>query len=198
MDTAGTVLAVAGGCRAVEAARDALPHPVHVAFVTVAHGRLEAPMDRIGCFVTTGLWPERCVAGTARGDFAGVNPREAWVASRRTVAGSLRCPCGIGEPCGRPVVAAFGQARPRGRRGIGLGPVGVAPAGGSLRVVLRADVAAPEAAVAPGTLRVTWHLPRLHAPEPRTGAPVQASVRRASGVARTGWSNVAAPVGAGG
>ena len=121
MDTAGTVLAVAGGCRAVEAARDALPHPVHVAFVTVAHGRLEAPMDRIGCFVTTGLWPERCVAGTARRDFAGVNPREAWVASCRTVAGSLRCPCGIGEPCGRPMVAAFGQARPRGQRGIGYG-----------------------------------------------------------------------------
>ena len=129
MDTAGTVLAVAGGCRAVEAARDALPHPVHVAVVTIAHGRLEAPMDRIGCFVATGLWPERCVAGTARLDFAGVDPREAWVASCRTVAGSLRCPCGIGEPCGRPVVAAFGQARPRGRRGIGLGPVGVVLAG---------------------------------------------------------------------
>ncbi|MXY56678.1 MAG: hypothetical protein F4Y41_09820 [Gammaproteobacteria bacterium] len=40
-------------------------------------------------------------------------------------------------------------------------------------VALRADVAAPEAAVAPGTLGVAWHLPRVvHAPEPRTGAPV--------------------------
>ena len=70
------------------------------------------------------------------------------------------------EPCGRPVVAAFGQARPRGRRGIGLWPVGVARAGGSPRFALCADVAAPEAAVAPGTLRVAWHLPRGHAPEP--------------------------------
>ena len=42
------------------------------------------------------------------------------MASCRTVAGSLRCPRGTGEPCGRPVVAAFGQARPRGRRGIGF------------------------------------------------------------------------------
>ena len=102
-----------------------------------------------------GLWPKRCVAGTARRDFAGVDPREAWVASCRTVAGSLRCPCGIGEPCGRPVVAAFGQARPRGQLGNRVGPVGVALAGGSLQVTLCADVAAPEAAVAPGTLRVT-------------------------------------------
>ena len=36
-----------------------------------------------------------------------------------------------------------------------VGPVGVALAGGSLQVTLCADVAAPEAAVAPGTLRVT-------------------------------------------
>ena len=36
-----------------------------------------------------------------------------------------------------------------------------------------------------------------HAPEPRTGAPVQASVRRASDAARTGRSNVAARGGAG-
>ena len=125
------------------------------------------------------------------------DPREAWMASCRTVAGLLRCPCGTGEPCGRPVVAAFGQARPRGRRGIGLGPVGVALAGGSLQGALCAGVAAPEAAVAPGTLRVTWHLPRLYAPEPRTGAPVQASVRRFSGETRTVRSKVAAPVGAG-
>ena len=126
------------------------------------------------------------------------SPREAWVASYRTVAGSLRCPCGTGEPCGRPVVACRRSARPRGQRGIGLWPVGVALAGGSLRFALCADVAAPEAAVAPGTLRVAWHLPRLHAPEPRTGAPVQTSVRCFSGETRTGRSNVAAPVGAGG
>ena len=74
LDAVGTALAVAGGCRAVEAARDALPHPVHVAFVMVAHGRLEAPMDRIGCLLATGFWPERCVAGTARLDFAGSEP----------------------------------------------------------------------------------------------------------------------------
>ena len=74
MDTAGTVLAVAGGCRAVEPRGMHLIHPVHVAFVTVAHGRLEAPMDRIGLLVAMGLWPKRCVAGTARLDFAGSEP----------------------------------------------------------------------------------------------------------------------------
>ena len=121
MDTAGTVLAVAGGCRAVEAARDASAHPVHAAFVTVAQGRLEAPMDRIGCLL---LWaccgPNSVLPGPPGSTSRARNPREAWVASCRTVAGSLRCPCGFGEPCGRPVVAAFGQARPRGRRGIGF------------------------------------------------------------------------------
>ena len=74
-------------------------------------------MDRIGCFAVTGSWPESCVAGTARVDFAGWHPREAWSASCRNVAGSLRCPCGTWGPCGRPVVAAFGQARPRGQGG---------------------------------------------------------------------------------
>ena len=107
-------------------------------------------MDRIGCFVTTGLWPERCVAGTARRDFAGVNPREAWVASCRTVAESLRCPCGIaGEPCGRPVVAAFGQARPRGRWGIGYGQSALRSSEGRSGSRSARIVAAPEAAVAP-------------------------------------------------
>ena len=142
-------------------------------------------MDRIGLLRRYGLVARTVCCRDRPARLRGRDPREAWVASCRTVAGSLRCPCGIGEPCGRPVGAAFGQARPRGRRGIGLGPVGVALAGGSLRVARCADIAAPEAAVAPGTLRVTWHLPRLHAPEPRTGAPVQASVRRFSGVART-------------
>ena len=73
-DTAGTVLAVAGWLSLRVAARDALPHPVHVAVVTAAHGRLEAPMDRIGCFVAMGLWPKRCVAGTVRLDFSGWEP----------------------------------------------------------------------------------------------------------------------------
>ena len=112
-------------------------------------------MDRIGCFVTTGFWPERCVAGTARLDFAGSEPAGGVGGLLPHCRRRAAWPWRAGEPCGRPVVAAFGQARPRGRRGIGLGPVGVALAGGSLRVARCADVAAPEATVAPDTLRVT-------------------------------------------
>ena len=68
-----------------------LPHPVHVAVVTVAHGRLESPMDRIGCFVAMGLWPKQYVAGTARLDFAGSEPAGGVGGLLcRTVAGSLR------------------------------------------------------------------------------------------------------------
>ena len=108
-------------------------------------------MDHIGVLAAMGSWPKRCVAGTARRDFAGSEPAGGVVGllphCRRIAA--------FGEPCGRPVVAAFGRARPRGQRGIGLRPVGVALAGGSLQVTLCTDVAAPEATVAPGTLRVT-------------------------------------------
>ena len=168
MDTAGTVLAVAGGCRAVEAARDASAHPVHAAFVTVAHGRLEAPMDRIGCFVAMGLWPKRCVAGTARLDFAGVTRgRRGWppaaLSQDRCVALAGR------EPCSRSVVAAFGQARPRGRRGIGLGPVGVALAG-SPRFTLarmsprRRPPSPPVRFVSHGTCRVFTRRSRVRVP----------------------------------
>ena len=129
MDSAGTVLAVAGGCRAVEAARDALPHPVRAAAVTPAHGRLGSPMDRIGCFVAMGLWPKRCVAGTARRDFAGWHPREACGLlphCRRIAAlplrdrGAVRSPLGGLPSVGRSPVAA-GELR--------LWPVGVALAG---------------------------------------------------------------------
>ena len=154
-------------------------------------------MDRIGCFVTTGLWPERCVAGTAGSTSrAGTRGRYGWppaaLSQDRCVAlaGSGGCAAPRGS-CLRSGTSPW----PAGNQ---VWPVGVALAGGSLRVARCAGVAAPEAAVAPVTLRVTWHLPRLHAPEPRTGAPVQASVRRASGETRTVRSNGAAPVGAGG
>ena len=85
-------------------------------------------------------------------DFAGWNPREAWVASRRTVAGSLRRPCRAGGAVRRPVVAAFGQARPRGWRG-SMASLRCACRGRPVRVC--ADVAAPGAAAAPATRRVT-------------------------------------------
>jgi len=196
LDAVGTALAVAGGCRAVEAARDALPHPVHAAFVTVAHGRLEAPMDRIGLLRRYGLLAQTgcCRDRPARLRGLGTRGRHGWppaaLSQDRSVALAGR------EPCGRPVVAAFGRARPRGQRRIGLGPVGVALAG-CPRFAPRADVAAPEAAVAP--VRFVSHALAAcgHAPGPRTGAPVQASVRGFSGVARTGRSNVAARGGAG-
>ena len=125
--------------------------------------------------LTTGLWPERCVAGTA---------------------GLLRGPCGPGG-CARPVVAAFGQARPRGRRGIGYGQPALRSPGDRPGSRLRG---CPRAGGrwCPRCASCHLHLPRLHAPEPRTGAPVLASVRRASGETRTVRSNGAAPVGAGG
>ena len=190
MDSAGTVLAVAGGCRAVEAARDTLPHPVHVAFVTVAHGRLEAPMERIGCLLLWACGPTVCCRDRpARLRGLGTRRRRGWPSAAllqdRCVRGAVRSPRG----------GCLRSARPRGQRGTGMASRRCAGRVSPVRAC--ADVAAPEAAVAPGTLRVTWHLPRLHAPEPRTGAPVQASVRRFSGAARTGGSNVAAPVGAG-
>ena len=197
MDTAGTVLAVAGSCRAVEPRGMPCRIPSMSRSSRNTHGRLEAPMDRIGCLLLWARGPNGVLPGPPGSTSRASNPREAWVASCRTVAGSLRLPLRDRGAVRSPRGSCLRSARPRGRRGIGLGPVGVALAGGSLRFALCADVAAPEAAVAPGTLRVAWHLPRLHAPEPRTGAPVQASVRRFSGVARTVRSNVAAPVGAG-
>ena len=107
-----------------------------------------------GASLTTGLWPERCVAGTAGSTSrAGTRGRHGWPHAALSQA---RCVALAGRGAvRRPVVAAFGQARPRGRRGIGLGPVGVALAGGSLRLARCAGVAAPEAVVAPDTLRVT-------------------------------------------
>ena len=192
MDSAGTVLAVAGGCRGVEAARDASAHPVHVAFVT-KHAWTPGSADgshRV--LAAMGLWPKRCVAGTARRDFAGVTRRRrgwppAALSQDRCVLGAVRSPRGSCLRSGTSPWPAGNRFRASRRCAGRVSPVRA-----------RADVVAPEAAVAPGTLRVTWHLPRLHAPEPRTGAPVQASVRRFSGVARTLRSNVAAPVGAGG
>ena len=153
-DAVGTAFAVAGGRRAVDAARDALPHPVHAAFVTVAHGRLEAPMDRIGLLAAMGLWPNGVLPGPPGSTFAGFDPREAWVASCRTVAGSPRCRALRG--CRR----AGGRRRPR-------------------------------------YASCHMHLPRCHAPEPRTGASVQASVRVPLMRTRTGRSDIAARRGAG-
>ncbi len=144
-------------------------------------------MDRIECFVTTGLWPERCVAGTAGSTSrAGTRGRYGWppaaLSQRRCVAlagrGAVR----------RPVVAAFGRARPRGRRGIRVWPASVALAGGvpvgALRGCLRGG-----GRWCPGTLRVTCTC-RVFTRRSRVRcAPVQASVRRASGETRTVRSN---------
>ena len=93
-DTAGTVLAV-GGCFAVSATADARRHPVHARGIAARDVDAEA----------RGLWPQRCDAGTVRQDFAD-GPPEAWAASLRAVAGSLRRPCGLRERRGRPLVAA--------------------------------------------------------------------------------------------
>ena len=139
-----------------------------------------------------GLWPKRCVAGTARLDFAGVTRgRRGWPPAALS---QDRCVLG---PYGRPVVAAFGQARPRGQRRIAFRASRrcacrrIAPARAS-RGCRRAG-----GRRRPRYASCHMHLPRLHAPEPRTGAPVLASVRRFSGVARTGRSNDAARGGAG-
>ena len=111
-----------------------LPHPVHAAFVTVAHGRLEAPMDRIGLLRRYGLWPKRCVAGTARRDFAGWHPQEVWLPPAALSQDRCVARCGPGGPCGRPVVACLRSAGPRWPGGKSrLRPVGVALAGGSPR-----------------------------------------------------------------
>ena len=169
MDTAGTVLAVAGGCRAVEAARDALPHPVHVAFVTIAHGRLEASMDRIGGFVTTGLWPERCVAGTARLDFAGSEPAGGVGGllphCRRIAALPLRDRGAVRSP--RSSLPSVGTSPwPNGESGMASRRC----AGRVSPVRACANVAAPEAASLPvrlvshGTCRVFTRRSRVRVP----------------------------------
>ena len=96
----------------------------------------------------------------------GRDPPEAWVASCRTVAGSLRCPCGTGEPCGRPVVAAFGRQVP-----VANGESGMASRRCASRV---SPVRALRGCLRAGGRRrpryasCHMHLPRLHAPEPRT------------------------------
>ena len=81
--------------------------------------------------VASSLWaggPNGVLPGPPGSTSRARNPREAWVASCRTVAGSLRCPCGPGA-VRSPRGSCLRSARPRGRRGIGLGPVGVALAG---------------------------------------------------------------------
>ena len=88
------------------------------------------------------------------------------------------------------------SARPPWQEGIDLGPVGVALAGCPRCRALRGCRRA-RGRRRPRYASCHMHLPRLHAPEPRTGTPVQASVRRFSDVARTVRSNVAARGGAG-
>ena len=145
-----------------------------------------------GCFVAMGLWPKRCATGTARLDFAGSEPAGGM--------GGLLPHCrriaAFRGPCGRPVVAAVGRHVPRGQEGIGLGPAGVALAG-CPRFARCADVAAPEAAVAPvrfvshGTCRVFTRRSRVRVPRFRRRCA--ASLMRT----RTGRPNVAARDGAG-
>ena len=148
-----------------------------------------------GASLTRGLWPQRCVAGTAGSTSrAGTRGRRgrppAALSQDRCVAR-----CGPGSRAVAPwwlpsvghVPVAGGDWASRRCARRGLFPVG------ALRGCRRAG----------GRRRPRYaschrHLPRLHAPEPRTGAPVLASVRRASGETRTARSNVAAPVGAGG
>ena len=72
------------------------------------------------------------------------------MASCRTAAGSLRSGSCAVAPWWLPSVGT--SPWPAGNQ---VWPVGVALAGGSLQVTLCADVAALEAAVAPGTFRVT-------------------------------------------
>ena len=95
VDTAGTVLAVGRCFFAVSATADARRHPVHARGIAARDVDAEA----------RGWWPQRCDAGTVRQDFAD-GPPEAWAASLRAVAGSLRRPCGLRERRGRPLVAA--------------------------------------------------------------------------------------------
>ena len=103
--------------------------------------------------LTTGLWPERCVAGTAGSTSrAGTRGRYGWPPAALSQA---RCVALAGRGAvRRPVVAAFGQARPRGRRGIGYGQPALRSPGVS-RLARYADVSAAEAAGAPDTLGVT-------------------------------------------
>ena len=112
MDSAGTVLAVAGGCRAVEAARDTLPHPVHVAFVT-KHARTPGSADgshRVACCYGLVAQTVCCRDRPARLRGLGTRGRRGWppaaLSQDRCVALAGR------EPCGRPVVAAFGRHVP--------------------------------------------------------------------------------------
>ena len=110
-----------------------------------------APMDRIGCLQLRACGPNGCVAGTARATSRAGNPREAWVASCRTVAGSLRSGSRAVAPWWLPSVRHVPRGRRRNRCS---GPVGVALAEDRPGRACAA-VAAPEAVVAPGTLRVT-------------------------------------------
>ena len=149
-------------------------------------------MDRIECFAHYGLVARTVCCRNRRLDFAGWNPREVWVASCRTVAGALRGPCGPGG-CAAPRGSCLRSGTSPWPAGNRVWPASVALAGGvpvgALRGCLRGG--------GRWCPRYAWchrHLPRLHAPEPRTGAPVLASVRRASGETRTVRSNGAARV----
>ena len=197
MDTAGTVLAVADGCRAVEAARDA---SAASGPCRVRHGCAWTPgsadgshrvLRRYGLVAQTvccrdrparlrGLgtrgrrgWPpaalsqDRCVA-LARSGSRAVAPW--WLPSVGTSPWPMGNRVRASRRCARRRVAPVRALR------------GCRRAGGRRR---------------PRYASCHRHLPRLHAPEPRTGAPVLASVRRFSGETRTVRSNVAAPVEAG-
>ena len=162
----------------------------------------------------TDAWEARWIASAASSLWAcgpnGVLPgppgatsragtRGRLVASCRTVAGIARCVAlaGSGSRAVAPWWLAFGRQVPRGRRencvygqsalrspdNSGSRLRGCPRAGGRRR---------PRYAFVSHALAACGH-----APEPRTGAPVQASVRRASEVARTGRVQSAARDGAG-
>ena len=168
--------------------------PVPVRSMSSSRRRMDACEARWIASVASSLWargPNGALPGPSGSTSRAGNPREA-MASCRTVAGSLRSGSRAVAPWwlafGRHVPVAGGESGMASRRCArrGIGPVRAC-----------ADVAAPEAAVAPGTLSCHMALAASsRRRRPRTVAPVQASVRRAAGVARTGRSNGAARGGA--
>ena len=169
------------------------PHPVHVAVVTVAHGRLEAPMDRIGCLLLRACGPNGVLPGPPGSTSRARSPREACLLPHCRRIAAL--PWRAGEPCGRPVVAAFGQAHPRGRRGIGYGQSalrspGVVPGSRSARLPPRRRPPSPPVRfVSHGTCRVFTRRSLVRVPRRRHALSVSLKVAR--DWAMRSWSLVA-------
>jgi len=150
------------------AALDALPHPVHVAFVTVAHGRLEAPMDRIGCLLLWACGPNGVLPGppgsTSRDSTRG---RHGWppaaLSQDRCVALAGR------EPCGRPHRSLPSVGTSPWPTGNQVWPVGVALAGCPRFALARMSprrrpLSPPVRFVSHGTCRVFTRRSRVRVP----------------------------------